>query len=478
MNFASAKDLSLHLISSAFQRCRVSEDLCRLSAILRVSQASDSPSARISMSDTGVGSCLEEFRDLKISMEAVSDEQWDGVLSVATTSVCDSEIYHYNFNLKERVSARRLIRLPSKPKNGVKFSGTEISMSIFGSVDVLVGEIKLFFQKMLILKIPNVAIELVVEHKDLPASRAECHFLANESNPLPFSASNLERLKSGLGDYVLKHGNILSKQCHSCFQSLENLKVGSGIAFRRESEKCTGMVMEVVITISEISGPGCSSVTNCSATTEVLYFKDYSHCPISPSSLKALTSIDWRSYGLTLGSVKEQVSNVIIEWEALPPHTHIDIVLHLYHEQYPMVMIPSTRLKTQLAHNLTKKAVKLALDDLRDKHAGVLLSAHALKIRTYAPDLAKSISGLILSSNDSVFQEECLSLLGLQSQGVEGETVEACIKEKIITAIEINDKKPHKSKDAAPFLFEDDSFQEPWLDEEHDGTDAFSPMDI
>lgn len=42
-------------------------------------------------------------------------------------------------------------------------------------------------------------------------------------------------------------------------------------------------------------------------------------------------------------------------------------------------MIPSAR-KTQLDRNLIKKSVKLALDDLKEKHAGVLLSALALKV--------------------------------------------------------------------------------------------------
>ena len=46
-------------------------------------------------------------------------------------------------------------------------------------------------------------------------------------------------------------------------------------------------------------------------------------------------------------------------------------------------MTPSARLKKQHDHNLTRKAVKIALDDLRDKHAGVLLSAHALKVITF-----------------------------------------------------------------------------------------------
>lgn len=43
-------------------------------------------------------------------------------------------------------------------------------------------------------------------------------------------------------------------------------------------------------------------------------------------------------------------------------------------------MKPSTRPKIQLKHNLTEKLVKLALNDLKDKHAGVLLSANTLKI--------------------------------------------------------------------------------------------------
>ncbi|XP_024023902.1 type 2 DNA topoisomerase 6 subunit B-like, partial [Morus notabilis] len=468
----------LQLISSAFQRCRVSEDLCRLSIILRFSPASDPHLVQISISDTGIGSCLEEFQNIMLSMEAFGSADWDGVLSVTTTSISDNEIHNYMVNTKECVSARRLTRLPSKPKNGVKFSGTEVCLSVVKIEDVLVGEIKRFFQKMLILKIPNIATELVVERGDTPGSREEFHFLANEFNPLPFSSSHFERLKSGLEDYVLKHGNVLIKQCYSCCLSLENLKVGSGTACRVENHRNTGLVMEAVIVISEISKQITTCFRACGAKTEVLYFRDFSASPISQSSLKALTSIDWRSYGLTLGSVENQDGNVFLEWDNLPTHAHIDIVLHLYNEQYP-ALSPSTRLKNQLDHNLTKKAVKLALDDLRDRHAGVLLSAHAVKIRSYAPDLAKTIAGLILSSNDSDFQQKCFSLLGVQSQGVAGETIEDCIKEKINSVIEINDKKPQRSKDAASFLFEDECFQEPELqDEEYEGTNAFSPMDI
>lgn len=103
-----------------------------------------------------------------------------------------------------------------------------------------------------------------------------------------------------------------------------------------------------------------------------------------------------------------------------------------------------------------------------------------VQICSFAPDLAKSIAGLILSSNDSEFQGECLALLGLQSQNCDRETVEGCIEEKVISVIEANDRKPHKSKEVAPFLFEDDYFQE--MDSQDGEIDAgehlFSSLDF
>ncbi|XP_075659754.1 type 2 DNA topoisomerase 6 subunit B-like [Castanea sativa] len=479
MEFASVHPICLHLISSAIQRCRLSGDLCRLSVVLKRSPNPDPLLLRISISDTGIGSCLEEFQDLKFPREAAIAEKWDGVLSVKTTSIFDNEVFNYQLNLKESASARRLTRLPSNLKNGVKFSGTEVCLFISESLDVLLAEINCFFQKMLVLKIPNVAYELVVEHDDASGLRYENVFLANESDPLHFSASNLERLKSGLEDYILKHGNSSSKKCGSCFPSLEHLKVGSGIACCKEGLRNTVLVMEAVILISEMSEPTSSCFRPCGAKSEVLCFKDFTPCSIPPSSVKALTCIDWRSYGLTLGSIVNQHGYALLEWEGLPPSAHIDIVLHCYHDQYPN-MIPSAR-KTQLDRNLIKKSVKLALDDLKEKHAGVLLSALALKIRSCAPDLAKTIAGLILSSKDSSFRGECFSLLGLQSEGVGGEIVEDCIKEKIISVIEMNDRKSNQKSELAPFLFENDSlqvleFQEEEYEENDDG--PFSPLDI
>lgn len=68
---------------------------------------------------------------------------------------------------------------------------------------------------------------------------------------------------------------------------------------------------------------------------QVLYFKDFSVSPISQSSVKALTSIDWKSYGLTFRGVVDQGGFALLEWENLPPYIRIHISLHHYHNQYP-----------------------------------------------------------------------------------------------------------------------------------------------
>ncbi|XP_059656119.1 type 2 DNA topoisomerase 6 subunit B-like [Cornus florida] len=478
MNISSVQKLCQHFICSAIQRCRKSDDLCRISVMLKSNSSWDTSLVRISISDTGVGSFLEEFQDLKCTGDPASTEKWDGVISVTTTTICDNEIYHYRLDLKEIVSARRITKLPSNSKNGAKFSGTEVSLSAMESIDDLLAEITNFFRKILILKIPKVAVELVVDCGDIPGSQYENLILANECIHLPSPASSIDCLKSGLEDYVLKHENILNNICHSCFSSREHLKVGSGVTCSPENHRRNGQVMEAVIIISELSDPTTSSCFRArDAKTEVFYFKDFTLCSISQSSLDALTSIDWKSFGLTLRSIADQDGCALLEWGNLPPHAHIDIALHCYHKQ---VMIPAATHKTQRDRSFTKKAVKLALNDLKEKNKGVLLSSHALKICSYAPDLARTVAGLILSSNDLDFQGECFSMLGLQFQEIEGKVVENCIKERIISVIEMNDRKPRKGREDAPVLFDDDCFQEPdLLDEEYEeGEDAFSSLDL
>ncbi|KAG4141636.1 hypothetical protein ERO13_D06G086400v2 [Gossypium hirsutum] len=497
MDISSVQKLCIHLISSAVQRCRLSEGLCRLSVVLK----SSPPIIRVSISDTGTGSCLEEFQDLKCNREGIGTEKWDGLLSIKTTSISDNKIYHYHLNLRGSVSARRLTRLPSIPKNDAKFSGTEVCLSIFETIDALLKDIKHYFQKMLILKIPvsstatlmpfictqndmvrnlyfnetflkSVAAELVIERGDASGLRCENVFLPNECSPLNFSSSNVERLKSGLEEYVLKHRNSLNNKCDSCFCSREKLKISSGVASSMESHRSPGLIVEAVIAISELSESLC--FRSSGNKTEVLHFKDFSPGSVSIASLNALTSIDWRSYGLTLVSAVDQVDHALIEWESLPPYLHIDMVIHCYHKQYP------GKYKYQPDRHLIKKGVKLALDDLKEKHTGLLLSAHAVKICSYAPDLASSIAGIILSSNDLKFRSKCSTLLELsQSQAIGKQTVEDRIKEKIISVIETNDRKPEKIKEAAPFLFVDDRPQDLdpadlYLEEHAGGDNVFS----
>jgi len=51
--------------------------------------------------------------------------------------------------------------------------------------------------------------------------------------------------------------------------------------------------------------------------------------------MKVLQSIDWKTYGLNLRGAVEQDGVTLLEWENLPTDTHIDVVLHIYHKQYP-----------------------------------------------------------------------------------------------------------------------------------------------
>jgi hypothetical protein len=94
----------------------------------------------------------------------------------------------------------------------------------------------------------------------------------------------------------------------------------------------------------------------------------------------------------------------------------------------------------------------------------------SFQVREYVPDLAESIAGLILSSNDKVFQDECITLLGLGSdQDVSEGLVQSSICEKMVRVIELNDTKENV-EDNAPFLFECEKLDEDsQLYDEEDG---------
>ncbi|XP_031125077.1 type 2 DNA topoisomerase 6 subunit B-like [Ipomoea triloba] len=452
MEISSVQMLCKHLIFCAVQRCRLRDDPCRLSVKLTPSPLLSPPLVRISVSDTGIGSKLEEYQHLKYPNDLVLAGKWDGLISISTTGISDNEMHHLNLNIKESVSSKRLTRLPSTTKNGAKFSGTEVSISTSESVDHLLEDLTFFFKKMLILKIPMVAVELLVDYSIMPGSHIESCILAIECGSLPLTTESITCLRSGLEDYVLKHGNKLNSICQSCFLTGENLKVGTGIASCLGNMQNNRLVMEAVIIISELSElatPSC--FREHEMETEIFFLRDFVPCTAPQSSLDALKGISWKSYGLTLRTIKDQGGCALLEWENLPPSVHIDIVIHYYDKQLKAL---DTQIG-QIDRSLTRKAVKLALDDLKEKNQGVLLSRHAQKICNYAPDLAKTIARLILSSNDLNFQGECCSLLGLQPRDMKMEAVECSIRERIVSVIGKNDQKPQRSRrEAAELLFE------------------------
>ncbi|CAA7040646.1 unnamed protein product, partial [Microthlaspi erraticum] len=217
-----------------------------------------------------------------------------------------------------------------------------------------------------------------------------------------------------------------------------------------ENRKRSGGTMDVVIAISDLLETTRDCSKSCDGKTEVLYFDNFSPSPIPHIALTALRKIDWKSYGLILASVNDQDGHVFLEWENFPSYVQIQISLHWYHNQSP------TRHKTdQPGINLVKKGIKNALDDLKAKHEGFLLSSHARKICSYVPDLARSLAGLIFSSTDMDFQGDCFSVLGFTPQEAQREAVEEYIQRKIVTVIGMNERKPQRDQEPAPFLFFD-----------------------
>uniref|UniRef100_A0A0E0E670 Uncharacterized protein n=1 Tax=Oryza meridionalis TaxID=40149 RepID=A0A0E0E670_9ORYZ len=115
---------------------------------------------------------------------------------------------------------------------------------------------------------------------------------------------------------------------------------------------------------------------------------------------------------------------------------------------------------SQPERHLLRKALKSALFELKADHAEDFLSCHGQKVREYVPDLAESIAGLILSSNDQEFQDECIALLGIGSdQDLTEGAVRSCIGEKMNRIIEMNDTKENVEHNA-PYLFECERFDE------------------
>uniref|UniRef100_A0A0E0Q2G4 Type 2 DNA topoisomerase 6 subunit B-like n=1 Tax=Oryza rufipogon TaxID=4529 RepID=A0A0E0Q2G4_ORYRU len=413
------------LIYWAVQRCRMSESPCRLTvSVKRSPEPAGSSPLRISVSDTGVGSKLEEFLELDALARETPVEKWDGTLLITTTGIDDKAIYRYQFNLQEDTS-----------------SSTRFTKLIF------------------VLRASNLACELFVAQTDSAGSGDVCLSQDSDDVHISITTSSIDRLVSGLKDYALSHANT-SDRCEACYMNRDRLKIGTGTAKYVDKRKAKGQLVEVVIMLAPTSSDLSCWMTNCSST-QVLHFVEFIPCPISQSSLSALMSIDWQSYGFKFkGGFIDDDGNAELQWDNMA-FSHVDIAIHTYHEGYPAF-------SSQPERHLLRKALKSALFGLKADHAEDFLSCHGQKVREYVPDLAESIAGLILSSNDQEFQDECIALLGLGSdQDLTEGAVRSCISEKMNRIVEMNDTKENVEHNA-PYLFECERFDEDYslLDED------------
>uniref|UniRef100_J3MHH7 Type 2 DNA topoisomerase 6 subunit B-like n=1 Tax=Oryza brachyantha TaxID=4533 RepID=J3MHH7_ORYBR len=451
------------LIYWAVQRCRVSESPCRLTvSVKRSPEPARSSPLRIAVSDTGVGSKLEEFLELDALARDTPVEKWDGTLLITTTGINDKTIYHYQFNLQQETSSSaRFTKLSTTYKSHAIFSGTEVSLCLSNEADVddfilwLVG----FVHK-------NLACELFIEQTDSAGSGNVCMSQGSDDVHLPITTSSIDRLVSGLKDYALSHGNA-SDKCEACYMNRDCLKIGTGAVNNVDRRKAKGQFVEVVIMIAHTSSDLSCWISNCSST-QVLHFEDFIPCPISQSSFNVLMSIDWQSYGFKLkGGFMDDDGNAVLQWDNIT-FARVDIAIHTYHGG----AVNEWKI-SQPERHLVRKALKSALLGLKVDHAEDFLSCHGQKVREYVPDLAESIAGLILSSSDQEFQDECIALLGLGSdQDLTEGSVRSCIGEKMNRIIEMNDTKDNVEHNS-PYLFECEKIDE---DSQLDEDDADQDM--
>lgn len=196
----------------------MSESPCRLTVSLkRPAEPASSPPLRVSVSDTGVGSKLEEFLELDALAREIPVERWDGTLLITTTGINDEAIYRYQINLQEEISSARFSKLATAYKNHARFSGTEVCLCLSNDADVddFVLWLVCFFKKIQVLRAANLACELFVEQTGNTGSRNVC--LPQDSDDVHHSvtASSIDQLVSGLKDYTLSHVNSCDK-CGMC----------------------------------------------------------------------------------------------------------------------------------------------------------------------------------------------------------------------------------------------------------------------
>ncbi|KAJ3683339.1 hypothetical protein LUZ60_013566 [Juncus effusus] len=338
MEISLVRNLFRTLIFHSIQRCRSAETLCRLSIYLKIHHGFSPPLFGISISDTGVGSSLEEFQRLDISTLVNSFPKWDGKLSITTTGINDKEIQHFCLNLREApFSKDSLVKLPSTLKNGGLFSGTEANFAIEEETnceDFVLWAVD-FVRKMLILKNPNILFGLSLEQIKGQELKRERLIHENDESHAPFTLSSIECLSFGLKEFSLKHGFDLNKECENCSLKREVLIEGKGVTSNSERNRIKDRIrVEVVILIAPItSHHSCWSLN--SPTTQVLCFEDYMPVIKLESCLDVVTSIDWQFYGLKLkNSLIQKEGKIILEWD-FTSLARMDIVIHCYHKSYP-----------------------------------------------------------------------------------------------------------------------------------------------
>ena len=72
-----------------------------------------------------------------------------------------------------------------------------------------------------------IAFELLVDDVKSINSKHEYVLQSIDGVLLPHSMSSVERLASGLQEYVLKHGNTLDKECTSCFTNRQSAGINA-----------------------------------------------------------------------------------------------------------------------------------------------------------------------------------------------------------------------------------------------------------
>ncbi|GLJ07010.1 hypothetical protein SUGI_0055340 [Cryptomeria japonica] len=328
------------LVSSAIHRCQATDRLCRITIAIKypgASKSSSSTTFQISISDTGRGINLPEFllSYSNINLHRANDiffsspQCWDGELSIKTTDMEKTEVQHFWLNWGES----RVVQVGTSSKGRNTFSGTEASFSVQGNLEEFIVYIKDLCQKIAILQIPSIALDLCLEPFDNSETCCENIFMWNEGILLPKSMSKIDRLAKGTVDYRINNMQKLDNQVQGPLAFRECFKVGRGSVYSLEANTKMEIVFEVVLVLE------IAKDTNKSCSTE--------------STIKA-------------------------------------------------------------------------------------------KMKTYAPDLSRSISGLIMSSNDMNFKEECAHIVGVSLEDLCQEKLLSCINKKILDVINITDRNPTK----------------------------------